>query len=384
MSQKHTRSTKTQKQFVFLIRSGTVGDQKPLALLAVHTAHAISQLEEDRYPPVKVICEVWDITKWYPCIEKFAEYLMGPDYTQWFQTEFRVTEPVTLTELKNSIVFKSTTFQGEPRQDNAVFLDFGDNEESMNRFTSVALKIFRPDSIYFGSLYLPLDDKLAWSSEDAMEELKGFCTKHIAKGKKIVTLAGSLTPPFDLQELVDWQNQDQSNEWVILLIGYTRWIEFMNLGSKMNPDKMYAMKHYIQFEDLMRCTDFFISNCGAGSVMIPFAAGCMQMCASRGQVGSDKTANETSVSEIYNVGPASYRGNKRLNFFEVMSDIQQNISTYEANALKAQSLVSSETSAAHWNWNQMFKALCLNAKLQNRMLKSGFLPQQYSLTHGSL
>src|SRR4029078_9213485 len=319
MSKRHVIPSK-KKQFVFLIRSGTVGDQKPLALLAVHAAYAISQLENDTCPPVKVICEVWDITKWYPCIEKFAKYLMGPDYTQWFQTEFRVTEPVTLQELKNSIVFKSTTFQGEPRQNNVVFLDFGDNEESINRFTSVALKIFRPDSMYFGSLYLPLDDNLSWSSEDAIEELKSFCTKHSTTGKKIVTLAGSLTPPFDLQELIDWQNQDQTNECVILLIGYTRWIEFTHLGSKMNPAKMYAMKHYIQFEDLMRCTDFFVSNCGAGSVMIPFAAGCVQMCASRGQVGSDKTANETSVSEIYNVGPASYRGNKRLTFFEVMSD----------------------------------------------------------------
>jgi len=45
----------------------------------------------------------------------------------------------------------------------------------------------------------------------------------------------------------------------------------------VEQNRCLMVKDYVEFEDILRITDFFISNCGAGSVMVAFATK-LQLC----------------------------------------------------------------------------------------------------------
>jgi hypothetical protein len=38
------------------------------------------------------------------------------------------------------------------------------------------------------------------------------------------------------------------------------------------------VKDYVEYEDVVKFANFFISNCGAGSVLVPLVAGVPQTC----------------------------------------------------------------------------------------------------------
>ena len=48
---------------------------------------------------------------------------------------------------------------------------------------------------------------------------------------------------------------------------------------------LYVFQNPVEYEDLVSISDFFVSNCGAGSVIAPIAGGYPQLCKLQNSVG---------------------------------------------------------------------------------------------------
>ncbi len=170
---------KNIKPLIFILDLGyTIGDQKPLAILAVHAAHAASKLTKKKLSfiyqrhmsPVTIASYDFNASQWLPSIESFAEYMIGANYKQFIDIQYK--SEITVDERDNNFtVFKVSTY--DMNRGLNILLDFGDTV-STNRFTSKLLKYNRNESNFFGSLFLPMDE-MSWSSPQAKSELLAFC-----------------------------------------------------------------------------------------------------------------------------------------------------------------------------------------------------------------
>lgn len=272
------------KQVLFELNSGTAGDQKPLALLAVHAAHALSHITAS-YPPIILLVYDWLFIQWLYIIEEYANYRMGSQWRQWLDIQKRYP-PLSSEERKRYIIFACSNHDILLGMDQTIYLDFGDNI-GKNRFTSTLLS-FKKTSSYFGSIYLPILSDTFWSPLPTIHTF----FKHLKqwKGKKLVTMAGSLRPPFTMEEIEQWCLSHPHSTWGFCLLGYPQ-------PPSSLPENMFVISEMIQYEDIIGYTDFFITNCGAGSVGVALAAGIPQLCQRRGTIGGDKLFNEEIVSE---------------------------------------------------------------------------------------
>ncbi len=244
------------KTLLFIIDFGmTIGDQKPLAILAVYAA---SQLNS------KIILACFDpgvANKWLFSIERFAEYMIGPDYKKYIDIQY--DSQINRDDFINFLTFGCSIYEIK----GYIPLDFGDNF-SNNRFTSKILSRFKPNANFFGSLFLPIYDGIFWSNDGAVNELKTIQTLTI--GRKIITIAGSLRPAFDILEIFEWLKLNQKQtKWFIVLIGFNDHIIFYKLEKQVRQYSklLYLMQNFVEYEDLVSISDFFVSNCGAGSVI---------------------------------------------------------------------------------------------------------------------
>jgi hypothetical protein len=387
---KNHREIKKQPMFVkpilFLLEYGmTFGDLKPLAILAVHAAHAASKVsniafKNNKYVSVTIACYDFKFANHLDSIRKFAEYMIGPNYSDWIN--IRDTSKLDYhEELKHEFEFMIFTTSQFDIRGQKILLDFGDNA-SINRFTSKILH-YRQDSNFFGSLFLPIEPDVFWSQPNAMQELSMFVNSK--PQKRVLTIAGSLKMPFNILEILDWidniAEQNIQNKWIIVLVGYNQAIVQHKLQRhiRKNRNLIHALMQPIEYEDLTKFSDFFVSNCGAGSVIAPILNNCPQLCMISMSMGSDKSSNKEIVGSELKLGPDDKTKKMKLNFEEFMIDIDQNYDEYLSNTKTTQFILSEETEEMALHMFEFFSDLFLGNLDQTFIEETGIIPTQYSL-----
>ncbi len=359
------------KSLAFFITDGTIGDQKPLAILAVYAAQAASRLL--RSPPVIIACEVVSAKIWLQSIERFAEWFIGPEYKKWIAFDYNFEDSTEYEKKlkKTHMVFECSPCVDDDDRDREILLDFGDNEGSKNRFTSRLLANYRPKSNYFGSVFLPLQkDHVYWSSPEAIRELQSFLIT--VPSRKILTVTNSQTAPFSMNEILEWleKNEMVNTEWAFVIVGYK--IKQLETVRKYHT-QLLCMREFIEYEDLVTISDFFVSNCGAESTIAPIAAGCPQLCRTRGARGDDKISNAEVVFKMLRMGP------QNMTFENLMDDLKINYETYAKNAILAKNIIDEETKQFVSNMSFLFTDILTEPSLQAQIERTNQLPPEYGL-----
>jgi hypothetical protein len=376
------------KPLLFLAKGGTMGDLKPLAILAVIAA---------RTSKTKVTF-VYRLNTQFLFLDQLAQFMLGDNYKDFL--DIVPMEPVRqrhskIIETKTNDLFDLSSLDqyfsfgqiadSTSLADYSVKLDFGDNGQSKNRFVSCLLSAYRPFTRHFGSLYLP--SKLTWSSSVIMEQLQDFKFKN--QEKKIMVIAGSMQLPFSYYELFTWfEKNEEFKYWGFILVGYndvnkttSDYYASEELMEKyFHHNQVFILKDYVEYEDLVKYADFFISNCGAGSVLVPLVAGVAQTCDWIEHVsGEDKKSNLRSISFVHHVGPG-----KLDNFPNLMKDLEVNLNVYTENALKCSRIVKNETEIMLENMSRFFELLSMDADLQKHVIATGMIPLEFALPDCSL
>jgi hypothetical protein len=356
------------KTLLFLWRGGkyfTQGDKKPLWILAVLAA---------RGSVVPIYVHGDDIYDAPLVIQNLATWFIGINW----KDKLRIidTYSAEMNELRKSpqgYIQIETRHPAEQFWDskNNIVVDFGDNATSStktHRFVTCLMSNYRPNDRHFGSLYLPLS--FNWSNAVDLKKLKHFRTQHI----KIICFAGSQNPPVTMDEINEWLKTKAG--WGVVLIGW-QW-EYAETNTKLKD--LTLLKEVIHFdsmvyEDLVKEVDFFVSNCGAGSVAAAFAGGCPQQCdGTKSMMGADKTANNTAITNS-GVGPI---WRKKDTFIEKMKEVDIKLDSYKTQAQKAK--IKMENEYKHlWEFiPKLFERLSSDIKFQEEVLKEG-IPDEYSL-----
>jgi len=319
---------------------GTIGDQKPLAILAVIAAKASSD-------PVYLISTSWPT--WIQSIKKLAKlFKVTKRLVFLLETPAGPTDYFIITE----VILRSDA------PSFGIALDFGDNA-GHNRFTSAILSRHRT-STYFGSLFLPIVKKAPFWSP--MTELVAF----VQRFPKIVGIAGSLHPPVPFHEVKSWAKK-HSDTWGVVLVGYDV------VASK----NILVVRNWIEYEDIVRVVDFWITNCGAGSVSVGLAAGVPQTCIRAKSRGMDKTFNKRILVDTCKVGPV-YRDENT--FEEVMTDLIENYDFYKRNAFLYKKQFTLETKQMYRNMVRFFRKLGRDGGFQSKVAQTQTIPSEYALS----
>jgi hypothetical protein len=354
------------KPLLFLLRTDkyfTQGDQKPLWILAVLAAMGSKAPiyihgEDVRTAPVE--------------IQSLATWFIGINW----QDKLRIYDsdnPIIgeLIDSPQGYIQVETRHPAEQlfdTRDNIV-VDFGDNAQSSNthRFVSCLLSNYRPEDRHFGSLYLPL--RYDWSNASDLRKLRHFRAKY----NKIICFAGSQSTPVTGKEILNWLGTDPG--WGVVLVG-RNW----EYEDKIQMVKLKELEEVIYFtsmvyEDLVQEVDFFVSNCGAGSVAAAFAGGCPQQCgAVRAVMGADKDKNNSAITN-YKVGPTEI---KKDALIINMRDVDAKLDLYKIEAQKVQKQIEEECKHLWKVMPKFFRLLSSDAKFQKQVLKHG-IPSKYSL-----
>ncbi len=348
------------KPLLFLIDGGTVGDKKPLALLAIIAA-AVSVLP--------VTLPLITSEKWHSFISKYAKFKLGDNWNEklhllYFKDMYQQFH--FFDNLKESYFTISTTQILESLSGYSLFIDFGDNTSS-NRFTS-KLIAYKPKSNYFGSLYLDFD----FASKLIYGDLNTFILENRTKNRKILLLAGSMSIPFLFDDITNWLKTSSSSlSWAIILLGY----QAMTIPQEFY-DRLFLIQEYIEYESIVPLCDFVISNCGAGSITIPLAYGIPQMCASfRPVTGSDKYYNNRLITEIFKLGPIT----RSRQFNEVMYEIQANLTLFQNHSRHYILKMRQEHKKQIENLGLFFEKLSSDVLFQEQIQKSGKIPIEFSI-----
>jgi hypothetical protein len=350
------------KPLLFLLEkeSGTMGDQKPFSILSVIAA-SVSHL------PVTLYCNGFeDAPEFMGAIKRFAKFLMGPNALDHFHIEYGSKHP--------SEKFWTRMNQTYCVIDNFDF-DFGASvERAKNRFTT---KLFPyraklldngedwtmvPTNKFFGPVFLPISEEAPfWSKLKIVDKLIQFRETH--KNRKIIAIAGSLRPVFSLDEISQWLNNNLTESlWAFIII------DVYNSGD-FNDHRVLVLE-YVEFEDLVRFSNVFIGNCGAGSTMTAMSEALVQTCRISGSVGADKPFNQQVISHL---GPSEPR------FHQVMEMLSRNFTQYEVNALKFKFIIHHEVKQMIRNMYEFFGNLSSDVSLQKEYTQTRLIPVVYAL-----
>jgi hypothetical protein len=372
------------KPLLFWAKGGTMGDLKPLAILAVIAARTSKT-------PVTFVHR---FNTHFRFLDKLARFMIGDNYHEFLHIipmeplqprnpNHKIVVPLNVTLFDTSTLDQYFSFGqvGDLNSyaDYSVKLDFGDNGESKNRFVSCLLSEYHPNC--FGSLYLP--SKLTWSSPIIMENLQNFKTAN--QGKKMMVIAGSLKLPISYYELFTWfETNENFSNWAFILLGYndvtktpSDFYAAKELMEKyFHHDQVFIVQDYVEYEDVVKFADFFISNCGAGSVLVPLAAGVPQTCDWIEEIqGSDKKSNLRSISPlVHHVGPG-----RPDNFPSLMKDLDKKLKMYSENSVKLARVVKLETEIMLGNMSRFFELLSMDKNLQEEIMTTGMIPSEFAL-----
>lgn len=187
-------------------------------------------------------------------------------------------------------------------------------------------------------------------------------------------MAGLLRPPLEIKEIEEWLTT--TSNWVVILLGYN-----INLKN----DLILIPLNYIEYEDIVKFADFFISNCGSGSVVAGMANGVPQGCSiisDRHFHGKDKVDNLVAISE-YQLSPVknfrSLLNHDEFSLTELMRDVDKHFQTISINAAKISSEIKVESELQMRNMNEFFYALTTSQFLQDEMIQTGKIPEIFAL-----
>jgi hypothetical protein len=350
------------KPILFLISpDGTIGDRKPLAILAVLAAFA--SLE-----PV-TLCFPKLVEESFSFLEKFARFLMGSHYEQKliinrFAT-FNEYHNFIKTQLNNYCVFSQGTSVFNPGY--GILLDFGDNLGT-NRFTSSLLTYNRQNSTFFGSVYLPKIG-IFWSKH-SLKKIQTF--RNIHNNKQIMLILGSLQPVFPMESVIQWLEKNPNTNWRFMI----------KTDESVTHPFILGFEEYYELEDLMEFVDFVVTNCGAGSITVPMAYGIPQSCNWIGyQIdGSDKPWNANMIGQLLRVGPEMMlESGRKLSFFGLMNQVNENFNNYKEAALQVQKQMQFEMKLFLSHVNAFFIRLSYDIELQSEVELSNQIPKTFSL-----
>jgi len=364
----------TIKPLLFKISSGlnvTLGDTKPMWILAMLAA-------KGSLSPIYVHGSHEYGFTIDPVIRKLATWFIGVNWEKKIIViETGGTEIYDIKTDKRGYIEFTSPAPSIPigKFPNTIVIDFGDNLQSTpktHRFVTCLMMNYRPHDRHFGSLYLPL--QYDWSDAHKLRRLQDFRAKH----SKIACFAGSLVPPATISEITGWL--DSSPDWAAVLIGWKwqynkDWSENKDFSKLANYNQI-IMIDKIEYEDLVQQVDFFITNCGAGSVAVAFAAGCPQQCGQSGaKIGADKGENNNAII-IHKVGP-DWR-NETVPFVQRMKEVDTKLAFYKANAQTAKKRMDHEYLHLWENMPKFFERLSSDATFQAQVLEEG-IPDEYSL-----
>jgi hypothetical protein len=358
------------KPLLFAIRPGTIGDQKPLVILAVIAAIRTPSL---------VTLLFSRISRSFDFIHTFAANILGQDW----KTRLHIMQVFDVDQFLSQhdefcVIAASPTVEAKPW---LLAIDFGDTPGC--RFTTSLLPApnmllfededgnevddtgFRKHS--FGPVFLPFFTNSSYSRSDVMAKVRKF--RELNSYRHIMALAGSMTVPFFVAEVVDWVRKHQHSSWAFLLINYHRQdendniftssdksqstIDALNQFINSHPsDLLFLHKNeYIEFEDVVPIVDAIVTNCGAGSVTAGLAGGLPQFCnfvGSRGDLlGTDKESNDEVIRKELKVGPGfasigEYGDIRVVSLRDIMIDFSCNYMIYLRNAKLSQEIVLKE------------------------------------------
>jgi hypothetical protein len=351
------------KPLFFRISTGryyTQGDRKPMWILALLAARGSRA-------PIYIVGD--EIGR--PLFENLASWYVGMNwrdkahivdlYSEKFRALPKGIQFASFHPVETSLMKKVE-----------IEVDFGDNATTeRNRFVSCLLSKYRPNHRHFGSLYAPL--QYDWSDAETLDELRRFRASH----SKIACMAGSQVSPVSAPEIIDWLRQ--SPDWSVVLVGW-KWDTIEELVS--NQRQVLIISH-VQYEDVVKQVDFFITNCGAGSVTVALAAGCPQQCSSfvdrtigEKIVGNDKSENQRAIESLH-VGP-KWDDHPKTSFVDRMKEVDKNLDFYKRNAMEAKKTMDREFQHMWTKMPEFFAKLSSDVAFQNHVLQNG-IPDEYSL-----
>jgi hypothetical protein len=350
------------KPLLFLLEkeSGTLGDQKPFSILAIIAA-SVSPF------PVTLYCNGFNSKPpFMSAIKRFAQFVMGPNASHHFKIEYGV---------KNRDELWTHLSQNYCIIDNYDF-DFGASvERAKNRFKT-KLFPYRAKILengdwtmvpantrhFFGPVLLPMvDGSPFWSKPKIVNKLIQFKDQH--KYRKIITIAGSLRPPFPMNEISEWLDNNKNQKlWAFIILDV--------YNSNYFDDPNVLLLDYVEFEDLVRFSDVFIGNCGAGSTMTAMSEAMVQTCRISNSVGADKPFNQQVIT---NLGPIE------SSFHDFMVNLRENFNYFEVNAIKVKYIIREEVKQMIRNMHEFFGKLATDARLQEQFTKTRLIPTIYAL-----
>ena len=368
------------KPLLFLLEkeSGTLGDQKPFSILAVIAA-SVSPL------PVILFCNGFNSKlPFMGAIKRFAQFVMGPNALHRFKIEYGTNNEkenfsIELEQryciISDNVVPRISSVDGACVISNYDF-DFGASvERAKNRFKT-KLFPYRAKLLkngdwtmvpadrrhFFGPVLLPISDgDPFWSKPEIVNKLIQFREQH--KHRKIITIAGSLRPPFPMNEISEWcdNNKDQQLWAFIILDVY---------NSNYFDDPNVLVLDYVEFEDLVRFSNVFIGNCGAGSTMTAMSEALVQTCRISGSPGADKPFNQQVIAHLDPM---------ESTFHDFMLNLHKNFNYFEANAIKVKYIIRDEVKQMIRNMHEFFGNMATDERLQEQFTKTRFIPTIYAL-----
>jgi hypothetical protein len=350
------------KPLLFVAEHGTMGDLKPVVILAVIAARSSKML----------VTLVHEDEKQFRFLEKLVHFMLGKN-----PSNFQVLK---LSEFDTSTMDQYISFGASFAY--TCKLDFGDNGFK-NRFVSCLFSKHASHMAHFGSLYLP--SRITWSNPHVLQELQEFREYH--RNRNIMIFAGSLRLPISYKELFMWlENNPNQTSWAFILIGYHNLdaIPGMFFASKElmdkyfhNPnDNLLFLKDYVEFEDIVKYGDFIMTNCGAGSAFVPLVQGIAETC---GWVGDDYISGYDKKHNFETLGELGVGPGKRLPIHKVLQDAEDNFQKYTENAQKASSFIKQETELMFQNMDEFFELLSTNIEMQNILETTGKIPEIFAL-----
>jgi hypothetical protein len=223
------------------------------------------------------------------------------------------------------------------------------------------------------------DDPL-WSDDlENLENFKNFASEAKQQNKKVILVAGSMTPPISPHILEvfltnNTQYGDVNSYFSFILLGYSKVIGVNKLNKFKS--RVFISKAYVEYEDAIRYCDFAITNGGAGSVTIPMVYGCPQLIITSDSLPSgDKDVNKQDIRRL-KLGPHFDEKNDKLNeIVKAFRNLKRSYSVYKNEAFKIKTLIQKYSGKNMLH--KFLQDLQTNAGKQRKLSSAVVLPVEY-------
>lgn len=313
-TQKKTYINKKKiKPLLFTVWGGTCGDDKPSLLLA---ARAASLAPRGSFVYLTISDDAINKnSKCFDVLYNYLAYLFPEENPQEVKrSQQKLFVGTSQTKYGNLVIVKqfknqrpvTGTFEMRSafsafNNDHEVFgihFNYGDNPSSIAmKLPYLSYRENKPNvqTHYISHVTLPMHKTdHFWSvDKENVEQLKTFKNRH--KGKLMVLIAISRESHPFVDFIVEFFRYDPQNRKKVAFI--------LLDGSKSNfQDSNVFISKYIEYEDVIKFSDFVLSGGGAGSVTVPMVYGIPQAVMPNSGAGRDKLQNRRDVINL-KLGP---------------------------------------------------------------------------------